>query len=1568
MKKKVTIISFLLLAALLIPGVAGAFVNSHPIVSPFEAEVALEDEVVDSSMNSPLNFFAPLAVGDVVHMDNALVAGADYLQHAQADVTEDNAGNGTSGIDETPDDPDDGGWDWNSTAFTHSANASPQNTYGATAQGLYYAYLETGDAGYLTAMLDAATVMVANPGIRSAADLIFLMKFQDLPGVTADIYMAAAQTKYDARIVTYGSATLFAEYIRDVRGVNQNYPNGIIAWDIGGWVVAAQMLADRYGTTPYDYAADADAMAEVLWQDSFNDNPGLFDIVDDAGWDPTYTDRNYFWYSLGITGLIDAFQSANVHTTEIPGLIAILQNCQYPGGGFSGSYGANPDDEDWQSTAYAVLSLVRVDQATYQDDINRAAYWLGATQDEVSGGWVYSDGTHYPEIGGEATAALYFGENPDEVWADDDYCGDPDPLICPNDGHLWGYDAFDTISNGIEGVNDGGTVNVAAGTYNEALNVNKPVTLIGAGIGQVTIDLAGQSGYNNAGIYVSADNVALQGFTLVGVPTVSTPRYGIKFGAVSGGSLSDLIVRDLYRSGYDLLGTSDTTLSNIESRDNGGHGLALTDCNNITLTGYTALGNAWQAMSIATWGRYTLLGTSEIVLNGPFTLDNVVQLEEGDYTNGGPLIGDAIITYSSNPADGADVTFDANDFAFALHGRQDDSPNQNRIWFFPDLATARYAASLAPLGHLTGDEMYIEDLADPTQLYVCPECDLLAALDAASDGFTIHIDPGTFAVGPQIVIDIDVNIDGAGEGVTILNPTADTGSSGDERGWFLVNPGAILNLSHLTMDGTGYLIFQGIRYRGSGSIDHVTFTEIKYNESGSTYNGVAVTAMGDENVNIAHSTFSEIGRVGVIYYQTGITGSTFHGNTYTGKGPGDWLDYALDISAGAVVNVTNNIVSNNYGVASSDGSTSAGYLVTTYFGPGTTADFSNNDIINNSTGIFAGYDGTDTSSVTAHNNCFTGNDEGIYSTAPTVDATLNSWGDASGPYHPTLNPTGTGDEVGDFVDFVPWLNTCNGWYNATQSVYYATMQAALNNAVVGDTIQPVGNQPGGGIIATPGITIDLNGNTSGPGSPFLTVAAADVTVLGPGTLDGYTGSANSLDPAVLVVSGGDNFTLKDVEVQRWADGVEVQDSVTSFKLIGNWIHTNSDAGLQVNTGATIGGIVTIEGNLFKVNGGMGVNNASGNNLVAEYNSWGDIDGPEVTDGGDGISSDVDAVPFTYSEIFMDMEPPTQALVRNVNEDTSFDVAIKADAVNLYGLTYRFTYDASKLTLIDTAFSSPWAGRCSEVDPPQPAGTIFFRCNLFTEPEWTEIDATIATFNFTAEDNGGLTDDGPWAVDFDIDPVETTSAATGGIKVYVNNAGFNDPSILPDRDIFDTEDGRVNITGIAQFTGFVDLQGTHNDSGALLIAYNQTLISNATAYAQAISSAGGGFTTSYLSPNQLSIGTTYWFHVDAPLYLPTTPLVDDITGDPILNYAHSFGLSIRPLTTLPTLVLLGGDGTDDNVIDLLDLACIGGSYQTASTCDGGPDADADVNQDGVINILDLVLMGGNYGLSSSPWTP
>jgi len=425
--------------------------------------------------------------------DSSLTAGADYLKQMQADITDDNAGNGFNGVDETPDDPDDGGWDWRVTSppapFFHTTAASPLNIYGATVSGLYYAYLETGDPTYFTALTDAASSISVNPNIRTASDCIFLMNYNDLPGVNGTAYMDSAKSKFDARIASQGSPTAWAQYIRDVR-YGQGYGNGIIAWDIAFYVVAATMLDTRYPGDPNNYAQAADDMAEVLWQDSFNDNPGYFDIIDDAGWDSTWSNANYWWYNLGITGLIDAFYISNTHTDEIPGLVTILLDGQYSFGGISGSYGANPNDEDWQSTAYAMLTLARLDQTTHQAAINRMAYWLSATQD-ASGGWRYSSGNHYPEIGGECTAGLFFSTNDiTDVLVDDSFTSQDDVDIyntANGTSYVWGYDAFATIQEGIDAVS-GSTVNVQAGTYREQLYIDESIDLIGSGTGSCIIE------------------------------------------------------------------------------------------------------------------------------------------------------------------------------------------------------------------------------------------------------------------------------------------------------------------------------------------------------------------------------------------------------------------------------------------------------------------------------------------------------------------------------------------------------------------------------------------------------------------------------------------------------------------------------------------------------------------------------------------------------------------------------------------------------------------------------------------------------------------------------------------------------------------------------------------------------------------------------------------------------------------------------------------------------------------------------------------------------------------------
>lgn len=577
-----------------------------------------------------------------------------------------------------------------------------------------------------------------------------------------------------------------------------------------------------------------------------------------------------------------------------------------------------------------------------------------------------------------------------------------------------------------------------------------------------------------------------------------------------------------------------------------------------------------------------------------------------------------------------------------------------------------------------------------------------------------------------------------------------------------------------------------------------------------------------------------------------------------------------------------------------------------------------------------------------------------------IDATRNWWG----------TPCDPGDLISSNVDYSPWWGDPDGNSEVDEALLNNLLvpngaTGELTNAILacaapGSTVdfEAAGTFEGGIVVNKPGLTINLNGGTVAPGSPAFTIEAANVTIQGPGVLAG-----NATDPGILVKAGGDNFTLRDVEVREWAAGVRVEASVTSFKIVGNWFHNNG-VGLLLDSGVTLGGVVTIEGNLFKENTGNGIQNNSGNEIVATYNSWGHVDGP---DDGDGVSDDVVYAPWTFAEVYFDVEPDTEAIQRDVEEGATFDVALKVEAANLHSVQFRFAYDDTLLTYngltwdadwdpasVDDVFCVPLTGLA--------ANEIGYVCTRFGDAAIAWDGGPIATFRFTA-DGVGLTGDGPWQALLDIahDVQATAAAAYGGVRVYVNNAGFNAPSTA-DRDITDANDGQIDITGLANFTGFVDLQGRTNDSGATLEVFDQATKSGATLLAQGSSASSGAYTTAYVSPYRLTVGATYWFQINRPLYLPTTPIA-------ATAWSHTGELITRPLTTLNTVLLLGGDATDDDLIDLSDAVCIGDQYgsMTPGFCNGSTGW-ADVNGDGKVDLLDLVLMGGNYEKTYSSWTP
>ncbi len=155
-------------------------------------------------------------------------------------------------------------------------------------------------------------------------------------------------------------------------------------------------------------------------------------------------------------------------------------------------------------------------------------------------------------------------------------------------------------------------------------------------------------------------------------------------------------------------------------------------------------------------------------------------------------------------------------------------------------------------------------------------------------------------------------------------------------------------------------------------------------------------------------------------------------------------------------------------------------------------------------------------------------------TGVAIDARQNFWGDATGPYHPTLNPNGQGNAVADNVQFDPWLQQPvvgliafepqqGGNVAATTVRFYGLpytpdLQVALRRAGQADV-------PGvyrGASVDAEGIeyTFVLSGTSVGSGQFVITGGLPDtqpVTPTIPGAFNVVAAPPNATDQAAETV-------------------------------------------------------------------------------------------------------------------------------------------------------------------------------------------------------------------------------------------------------------------------------------------------------------------------------------------------------------------------------------------------------------------------------------------------------------------
>jgi hypothetical protein len=271
---------------------------------------------------------------------------------------------------------------------------------------------------------------------------------------------------------------------------------------------------------------------------------------------------------------------------------------------------------------------------------------------------------------------------------------------------------FATIGHALGVVASGGTVNVAAGTYNENVHITKPVTLLGANAG-----ISGNSGSrgaesvistSNAGssqdltVQVSSPGVTVDGFTIQQTaPTTcaSCAAFGVQVDPnAAGATVTDNIISGMSSTqtaptksgnpiGVDVSGNATGTPDNVTVSDNLIEHISTLGTQHISAlgievgdstvthvgTGLVISGNRITGVSSAAWGAYGIIfnrptSGSQVVGNTIDTISgggwaHAIGLE-GNETS--PVItNNAISNVSSPSSDSVDIYSDSTNLGVA---------------------------------------------------------------------------------------------------------------------------------------------------------------------------------------------------------------------------------------------------------------------------------------------------------------------------------------------------------------------------------------------------------------------------------------------------------------------------------------------------------------------------------------------------------------------------------------------------------------------------------------------------------------------------------------------------------------------------------------------------------------------------------------------------------------------------------------------------------------------------------------------------------------------------------------
>lgn len=157
---------------------------------------------------------------------------------------------------------------------------------------------------------------------------------------------------------------------------------------------------------------------------------------------------------------------------------------------------------------------------------------------------------------------------------------------------------YKTLQTAIDAAQSGDTILAAAGTYSAnqflVLAAKAGITIQGAGTDQTIFELTAK----NDGFKVQADNVTLKDFQINTLSGEGKAYYGLRAQGVSNLRVENVKIINMAKSAFDINGVADSSFTGLQAANNGGYGIAINQCKNVSFSGRTD-GNSWGAVLVA---------------------------------------------------------------------------------------------------------------------------------------------------------------------------------------------------------------------------------------------------------------------------------------------------------------------------------------------------------------------------------------------------------------------------------------------------------------------------------------------------------------------------------------------------------------------------------------------------------------------------------------------------------------------------------------------------------------------------------------------------------------------------------------------------------------------------------------------------------------------------------------------------------------------------------------------------------------------------------------------------------